>query len=58
MVYLAMRRVCDGQDVAELWIPGAIEANMAAAMSGRARAAAELGTPAPTRPVAGDADDL
>lgn len=58
MVYLAMRRVCDGQDVAELWIPGAIEANMAAAMSGRARAAAELGTPAATRPVAGDADDL
>ena len=36
MVYLALRRVCDGQDIAELWTPGAVEAGMAESLSGRA----------------------
>jgi hypothetical protein len=38
VVYLAMRRVCDGQDVGELWMPGAVEATMAEVMRGRAQA--------------------
>jgi hypothetical protein len=39
VVYLAMRRVCDGQDLGELWTPGAIETAMAAVLASRARAA-------------------
>jgi hypothetical protein len=43
MVYLAMRRVCDGQDVAELWSPGMIPGTMAMTMESRAMAAAASG---------------
>jgi hypothetical protein len=41
VLYLVMRRACDGQDVAELWMPGMVEGTMARAMSGRAEAAVE-----------------
>jgi len=63
MVYLAMRRACDGQDLAELWIPGMVEANMAKVMDSRAKVAAESGRPPPSaRPTvsdsAGESDDL
>lgn len=30
MLYLAMRRVCDGQDTAEIWMPGIVNGTMAA----------------------------
>lgn len=39
LLYLAMRRVCDGQDVEELWSPGMIEATMARTMRARAEVA-------------------
>jgi hypothetical protein len=42
VVYLAMRRVCDGQDLGELWTPGAIEAAMADVMASRAHAAGPI----------------
>jgi hypothetical protein len=29
MLYLAMRRVCDGQDTAEIWMPGIVNGTMA-----------------------------
>jgi hypothetical protein len=47
MVYLAMRRVCDGQDVAELWVPGMVERNMRDALDSRAKVAAEHPGPRP-----------
>lgn len=56
VVYLAIRRVADGQDIAELWIPGMVESNMAQAMAGRARAAAEQGTPQPGGGLPGTTD--
>lgn len=43
MIYLALRRICDGQDVAELWVPGMIAGSMAVSMHGRAAAARESG---------------
>ncbi|MBX3376939.1 MAG: hypothetical protein KF678_08050 [Phycisphaeraceae bacterium] len=36
VVYLAMRRICDGQDTSELWMPGEIEGVMQVSLSGRA----------------------
>jgi hypothetical protein len=39
LVYLLMRRVCDGQDIAELWMPGVVEEGMAESMRGRAEVA-------------------
>jgi hypothetical protein len=45
VVYLAIRRVCDGQDVAELWTPGAIEATMAEVMSARGKVAQAYDVP-------------
>jgi hypothetical protein len=39
VVYLAIRRVCDGQDISEIWWPGAIEKSMAESMAARAKAA-------------------
>jgi hypothetical protein len=43
VLYLAMRRVCDGQDLGELWTPGLIEAQMAQVMASRARASGNAG---------------
>jgi hypothetical protein len=42
VVYLAIRRVCDGQDITEIWWPGAIERSMAESMAARAQAAGPL----------------
>jgi hypothetical protein len=39
MVYLAIRRVCDGQDVGDIWWPGTIERAMSESMAARAAAA-------------------
>lgn len=39
VVYLGIRRVCDGQDTGELWMPGLIEGSMSAALRGRAEVA-------------------
>jgi hypothetical protein len=39
MVYLAMRRLCDGQDISEIWWPGKVEEAMAATLEARANAA-------------------
>ncbi|MEX2217836.1 MAG: hypothetical protein WD749_03670 [Phycisphaerales bacterium] len=50
VVYLAMRRVCDGQDMAELWTPGAVESAMDESLAGRARVAGEAPPPAPGTP--------
>ena len=36
VVYMAIRRICDGQDTAELWTPGMIEGVMSDALKGRA----------------------
>lgn len=59
VIYLAMRRICDGQDVGELWTPGATEATMAEIMSGRNKAAG--GGPQGVKPLvqsdAGEQDD-
>jgi hypothetical protein len=44
VIYLAMRRICDGQDIAELWMPGAVEASMAEVMAARQQAAAQYRT--------------
>lgn len=44
VVYLAIRRVCDGQDTAELWMPGMIEGVMAESLRGRAEAAGTQGS--------------
>lgn len=38
LIYLFMRRACDGQDVAELWMPGMVEGTMAESMKARAEA--------------------
>lgn len=58
LLYLAMRRVCDGQDMHEIWMPGMVEGTMARAMAGRAKAAAEQGLlPAEIRPLADSADE-
>ena len=49
-MYLGMRRVCDGQDWSELWVPGMIAGTMAQSLAGRAKVAEEMGTqrgPAP-----------
>ncbi len=54
-LYLAMRRVCDGQDWAELWTPGMIAGTMAQALSGRARIAADMGLQ--RQPLPEEADD-
>jgi len=40
-VYLGMRQICDGQDWAELWIPGLIPGTMAQSLEGRAKVAQE-----------------
>jgi len=39
VVYLAIRRVCDGQDTAEIWMPGMMEGVMTESLRGRAAAA-------------------
>ncbi len=54
VLYLLMRRVCDGQDTGELWMPGMIEGTMAATMEARVKAAAAAVVP---RPGAEAADD-
>lgn len=53
LLYLTMRRVCDGQDVEELWSPGMIEATMARAV----RARAEVGAQPPSAPPPSAFDD-
>jgi len=45
VVYLAIRRICDGQDTAELWVPGMIEGVMQESLKGRAQVAAAAGMP-------------
>lgn len=58
VIYLAMRRICDGQDVGELWTPGVVEERMAEVMSSRAEAVRAYGTPPPPgRPAAMDLDE-
>jgi hypothetical protein len=47
-----MRRVCDGQDVGEIWMPGMIEGTMAMTMESRVKASAPAVVPRP-----GDAAD-
>ena len=39
IVYLLMRRLCDGQDTGELWMPGMVEGTMAQSMQARATVA-------------------
>lgn len=46
VVYLCLRRVCDGQDTAELWVPGMIEGVMEESLKGRAQVGAAMGKPA------------
>lgn len=46
VVYLAIRRICDGQDTAELWVPGMIEGVMQETLKGRAQVSAAAGVPA------------
>jgi hypothetical protein len=53
ILYLAMRRVVDGQDVHEIWMPGMVEGTMA--QGGRGRA--EVGSAAPA-PVAAKGDGV
>jgi hypothetical protein len=48
ILYLAMRRVVDGQDVHEVWMPGMVEGTMAQVGAGKA----EVGKAAPSAPVA------
>jgi hypothetical protein len=49
VIYLVMRRVCDGQDIAELWIPGMIAGTMKVSLEGRGQVVAESQPPpAPT----------
>ena len=48
IVYLSMRRICDGQDMAEIWVPGEIEGMMKSSLAGRA---AEVG---PTQAIPDD----
>ncbi len=45
ILYLLLRQAHDGQDWAELWMPGMIEGTMAQAMSARADATAEAAPP-------------
>jgi hypothetical protein len=45
VVYLAIRRVCDGQDTAEIWMPGMIEGVMTESLRGRAEAAGTRSVP-------------
>jgi hypothetical protein len=45
VLYLALRRLCDGQDFAELWVPGMIAGTMAVSLEGRARVAAATAPP-------------
>ncbi len=52
VLYLIMRRVCDGQDVGEIWMPGMIEGTMAMTMEARVKASAPAVVPRP-----GDAAD-
>lgn len=54
VLYLAMRRVCDGQDMAEVWTPGAVEAGMREAMAGRAMVGGTAGSAG--EPLGADAD--
>lgn len=55
-IYLGMRRICDGQDWAEIWVPGMIAGTMSQALAGRAMVAQEMGTArAPIPPI--EADD-
>jgi hypothetical protein len=46
-IYMAMRRVCDGQDWSELWMPGMIAGTMAQSLAGRAKVAQEIGAVPP-----------
>lgn len=39
MLYLSMRRVCDGQDTAEIWMPGLVPGTLASAKSSGVRMA-------------------
>ncbi len=52
VLYLIMRRVCDGQDLGEIWMPGMIEGTMAMTMESRVKASAAAVVPRP-----GDAAD-
>ncbi len=56
LLYLAMRQVNVGQDIAEIWMPGMIEGTMAQAMAGRAAIGAAAGSTRPGAPIAGDDD--
>ena len=55
-LYLGMRRVCDGQDWAELWMPGMIAGTMATSLAGRATVVQDMGSAQPTPPPA-EADE-
>jgi len=55
-VYLGIRRVCDGQDFADIWEPGMIPGTMSDAMSSRGIVAAGLGISASTLSVKEEAD--
>lgn len=43
MLYLAMRKAADGQDIEELWWPGKVDRAMAESMAARAKAAGTAG---------------
>lgn len=55
-VYLAMRRVCDGQDIAELWMPGMVPGAMAQVLEGRSATIAAMGISAGSGPAGEEAD--
>lgn len=44
-IYLIVRRINDGQDVAEIWMPGMIEGTMAESLAARAQAGAPFMPP-------------
>ena len=56
-VYLGMRKVCDGQDWSELWVPGMIAGTMTQSLAGRAQVAQEMGTQRGSAPVTEAEDD-
>jgi hypothetical protein len=55
LLYLAMRRVVDGQDMHELWSSGMVGGTMAQSLASRAQAARDARTSAPD--AVGDADE-
>jgi hypothetical protein len=52
MLYLAMRQICDGQDVGELWTEGVVEGAMAETMESRGELTKRaIGDAAPPEPL-------